>query len=419
TVAIFDFGGGSFDAAVVRRDKPDVFTLLGEPLAVASPCGADLEEVLFTRVLTELEDRVGSVDTDAPEVLAAMGRLLAVCVAAKEALSCATAVTVPVLLPGLCSEVRFTRDAFEAMIRPALQAAVEALGAVTDSGHVRPADVDQVLLTGGCARIPLVAELLTAELQRPVTAHSDATTAVVLGTALAASRAMERVVETAAVPTDWASRRVDPVAPAPGLPARRPGRARSATAVTAGLAAIAVPLALLAGTGSIDTEAPAEFRAAGPTTGPLVPTPAPGTTPPVRPTPPVPPGAAIPAPASGRLATAPEAVRRGAPAGSPVAGPIGTSVPSSGAPAVAGGLDTAPLQSRRDPVSDTTSPDSTSPPPRQLSPSPPPFPFPPPFPTPPPPPTPTASTSPPDPSTTTRSEDAPAETDTPPALPGA
>lgn len=61
TVAVFDFGGGSFDAAVVRRDKPDVFTLLGEPLAVTWPCGADLEEVLFTRVLTELEDRVGSV----------------------------------------------------------------------------------------------------------------------------------------------------------------------------------------------------------------------------------------------------------------------------------------------------------------------------------------------------------------------
>ena len=427
TVAIFDFGGGSFDAAVVRRDKPDVFTLLGEPLAVASPCGADLEEVLFTRVLTELDDRVGSVDTDDPEVLAAMGRLLAACVAAKEALSCATAVTVPVLLPGLRSEVRFTRNAFEAMIRPALQAAVEALGTVTDSGHVRPADVDQVLLTGGCAQIPLVAELLTAELQRPVTAHPDATTAVVLGTALAASRAMECIAETAAVPTDWASRRADSDAPAPGLPARRPRRARQATAVTAGLAvmvAIAVPLALLAGTGSIDTEAPAEFRAAGPTTGPLVPTPAPGTR---SNDAPVQPGDVIPAPVSGRLATAPEAVRRGVPAGPSAAGPIGTSATSSGASAVPGVLDTAPLLSRRDPVSgptsrdstspDSTSPDSTSSPPRQTSPSPPPFPSLPPFPSPPP--TPNASTSPPDPSTTTRSEDAPAGTDTPPALSGA
>ena len=432
TIAVFDFGGGSFDAAIVRRDKPDVFTLLGEPLAVASPCGADLEEVLFTRVLTELDDRVGSVDTDDPEVLAAMGRLLAACVAAKEALSCATAVTVPVLLPGLRSEVRFTRNAFEAMIRPALQAAVQALGTVTDSGHVRPADVDQVLLTGGCAQIPLVAELLTAELQRPVTAHPDATTAVVLGTALAASRAMECIAETAAVPTDWASRRADSDAPAPGLPARRPRRARQATAVTAGLAvmvAIAVPLALLAGTGSIDTEAPAEFRAAGPTTGPLVPTPAPGTR---SNDAPVQPGDVIPAPVSGRLATAPEAVRRGVPAGPSAAGPIGTSATSSGASAVPGVLDTAPLLSRRDPVSgptsrdstspdstspDSTSPDSTSSPPRQTSPSPPPFPSLPPFPSPPP--TPNASTSPPDPSTTTRSEDAPAETDTPPALSGA
>ena len=426
TVAVFDFGGGSFDAAVVRRDKPDVFTLLGEPLAVASPCGADLEEVLFTRVLTELEDRVGSVDADDPEVLAAMGRLLAACVAAKEALSCATAVTVPVLLPGLRSEVRFTRDAFEAMIRPALQAAVQALCTVTDSGHVRPADLDQVLLTGGCARIPLVAELLTAELQRPVTAPSAATTAVVLGTALAASRGMELVAETAAVPAvpaGWASRRAELDAPAPGVPARRPGRARPATAAAAGLAAmvLAVPLTLMAGTESIDTEAPAEFRAAAPTTGPLVSTQAPGTR---SNDAPVQPGDVVPAPASGQLATAPEAVRRGAPAGSPVAGPIRTSATSPAAE----GPDTAPLRSRRDPVSGPTSPDATSPPPSP-SPSPPPFPSPPPTPTPPPmptpppppppPPTPNASTSPPDTSTTTRSENAPAETDTPPALPGA
>ena len=420
TVAIFDFGGGSFDAAVVRRDKPDVFTLLGEPLAVASPCGADLEEVLFTRVLTELDDRVGSVDTDDPEVLAAMGRLLAACVAAKEALSCATAVTVPVLLPGLRSEVRFTRNAFEAMIRPALQAAVQALGTVTDSGHVRPTDLDQVLLTGGCAQIPLVAELLTAELQRPVTAHSDATTAVVLGTALAASRGMERVAET---PAGWASRGAEPDGPVPGVPARRPVRARPATAAAAGLVtmvAVAVPLALMVGTGPVDTETPAKFRATAPTTGPLVPTQAPGTTPPVQS------GDAIPASASARLATAPEAVRRGAPAGSPVAGPIRTSATLPGAPAIAGGPNTAPLLPRRDPVSgptspDFTSPDSTSPPPRQTSPSQSPSPSPPPFPLPPwtPPPTPNASTSPPDPSTTTRSENAPAETDTPPASPGA
>ena len=432
TIAVFDFGGGSFDAAIVRRDKPDVFTLLGEPLAVASPCGADLEEVLFTRVLTELADRVGSVDTDDPEVLAAMGRLLAACVAAKEALSCATAVTVPVLLPGLRSEVRFTRDAFEAMIRPALQAAVQALCTVTDSGHVRPADLDQVLLTGGCARIPLVAELLTAELQRPVTAPSAATTAVVLGTALAASRGMELVAETAAVPAvpavpaGWASRRAELDAPAPGVPARRPGRARPATAAAAGLAAmvLAVPLTLMAGTESIDTEAPAEFRAAAPTTGPLVSTQAPGTR---SNDAPVQPGDVVPAPASGQLATAPEAVRRGAPAGSPVAGPIRTSATSPAAE----GPDTAPLRSRRDPVSGPTSPDATSPdatsPPPSPSPSPPPFPSPPPTPTPPPmptpppppPPTPNASTSPPDTSTTTRSENAPAETDTPPALPGA
>ncbi len=299
TVAIFDVGAGSFDAAVVRGDGPDTFTLLGEPLALTSPCGADLEEALFTRVLADHEDRVGALDTDDPEVLAAMGRLLAGCVVAKEALSHATAVTIPVLLPGLRSEARFTRDAFEAMIRSPLQAAVEALGmVVTDSEHVQPADVDHVLLIGGCARIPLVAELLSAQLQRPVTAHPGATTAVVLGTALAASRAMKLITEVAALPTALASPQAEPEAPPPGLPSPRSIRIRRATAAAAGLAAVAaavaVPLALLTDTRSLDTEAQAKFRAAAPPAAPLMPAPAPGTTPPL------PAGEAIPTPTNSR-----------------------------------------------------------------------------------------------------------------------
>lgn len=365
TVAVFDFGCGSLDAAVIRRDGPELFTLLGDPVSIESPCGADLDEALFTHVLTELEDQVGSVDVDDPEVLTAMGHLLAGCVAAKEALSSATAVTVPVLLPGVHPEVRVTRPAFEALIRPSLQAAVEALCAVTDSVDVRPADVDAVLLVGGCARIPLVVELLTAELQRPVTVDPDATTAVALGSALAASRAPELAAEAATVPAGPVIPWVQPPPPA----SRRPARTRVVAAAAGLVTAVAVPLALMAGPESVRTGVGAEFRTTAPTTALAAPTP---------------PGPLAPAPI-GPGESSPAAAQ----ADPLVPGLIGVIAPPPGGPTTSPPTGIVPLLSSKSPP-----PGSTAPPPRWPTRSRPPAPAPTTEPSPTPSPTTQTSTSP-------------------------
>lgn len=341
TVAVFDFGAGSLDAAVVRRDGPDVFAIVGDPVAIESPCGAELEEILFTQVLTTLGDGVGPVDVDDPEVVAAMGHLLAGCVAAKESLSSATAVTVPVLLPGVHSEVRFTRPAFEAMIRPTLQPAVRALCTVT------PQDADAVLLVGGCARIPLVAELLTAELQRPVTVDADAMTAVSLGAALAASRARERGeaadVVMAGPVTPWAK--------PPPLASRRPTRTRvlAAAAGLVGMLAIAVPVALTGGTEPGRAGAGAEFPITAPTTDSPAPTQAaPGA--PVL----TGPGASTPVAAHSPLST--DGTAAAAPAHPSTPALVGATAPPPGVPTTSHDIGAMPLLSSRGPWPGSTAP---------------------------------------------------------------
>ena len=90
------------------------------------------------------------------------------CVDAKEALSSETDVTIPVLLPGRQTEVRLTRTEFEAMIRPALDETLVALRRAIASAGVAVPDVSRVLLVGGSSRIPLVGQLVTAALDRPV-----------------------------------------------------------------------------------------------------------------------------------------------------------------------------------------------------------------------------------------------------------
>jgi hypothetical protein len=128
--------------------------------------------------------------------MGALVRLRQECIEAKEALSSETDATIPVLLPNVQSEVRLTRVEFEAMIRPSLTETIGALRRAVQSAGVEPAEVKAVLLVGGSSRIPLVGQLVSAELGRPVAVDAHPKHAIALGAAIAAAstRAEDAVV---------------------------------------------------------------------------------------------------------------------------------------------------------------------------------------------------------------------------------
>ena len=84
TIAVYDFGGGTFDAAVVHKD-PHGFSLLGRPEGVDRLGGIDLDELVFEDAATG-SGRVQALDepTRPPCGVAAVRRD---CMDAKEALS--------------------------------------------------------------------------------------------------------------------------------------------------------------------------------------------------------------------------------------------------------------------------------------------------------------------------------------------
>src|SRR5699024_1876246 len=107
------------------------------------------------------------------------------CTEAKEALSADTEVTIPVMMPGATTQVRLVRAEFEGTIRPAVEETIEGLRRALDSAELAPAHLSAVLLVGGSSRIPLVAELISGQLGRPVAVDVDPNTIVALGAALA------------------------------------------------------------------------------------------------------------------------------------------------------------------------------------------------------------------------------------------
>jgi hypothetical protein len=187
-VAVYDLGGGTFDAAVLRRTS-DGFELLGEPHGIERLGGIDFDAAVFDHVVSALGDSWEALDEDDPQVQASVARVRQECVEAKEALSGDTQAAIPIVVPGLTTEVRLTRAEFEAMIRPALAETVAALRRALRSAGIEADAVDRVLLVGGSSRIPLVGQVVGAELGRPIAVDAHPKHAIALGAASVAAAA--------------------------------------------------------------------------------------------------------------------------------------------------------------------------------------------------------------------------------------
>ncbi|WP_305785743.1 Hsp70 family protein [Symbioplanes lichenis] len=194
TLAVYDLGGGTFDAAVLRRTGVR-FEILGRPEGIERLGGADFDAAVLQHVRVALGGKLEELDEDDPAAITAVARLRDECVQAKEALSADTDTTIPVLLPGTVTEVRLTRSELEEMVRPALHGSIEALRRAVRSADTSPEELHSVLLVGGSSRMPVVAQLVSSELGCPVAVDAHPKHAVALG---AATLAGAQVSEPAA-----------------------------------------------------------------------------------------------------------------------------------------------------------------------------------------------------------------------------
>jgi molecular chaperone DnaK (HSP70) len=186
-IAVYDLGGGTFDTTVLRA-RPGGMEILGVPEGIERLGGIDFDDALMAHVDGRLDGAVGRLDPLDSAQGAALALLRRDCVQAKLALSDASEATIGAHLPGGRREVSVTRAEFEDMIRHSVGLTVEATHRTLASAGVAAADLGAVLLAGGSANIPLVAEMLAAEFQRPVRAGLHSKFTVALGAAATAGR---------------------------------------------------------------------------------------------------------------------------------------------------------------------------------------------------------------------------------------
>jgi len=185
TIAVYDLGGGTFDAAVVHKDGSAGFALVGRPEGLERLGGIDFDQAVFDHVRAGMPGAFDDLDEADPEVLSAVARIRRDCTEAKEALSADTEVSIPVLLPDSRGSVRLHRSEFEALIQPQVEETVAALRKAIASAGITPEQLSAVLLVGGSSRIPLIAQLVSEQLGRPVAVDADPKNVIAKGAALA------------------------------------------------------------------------------------------------------------------------------------------------------------------------------------------------------------------------------------------
>ncbi len=189
-IGVYDLGGGTFDASVVRKTGTG-FEIVGEAGGDDAVGGIDFDHALLRHVGATAGIDLAGFDPDDPVAASALAQLFTAVVDAKEALSTDVETVVPVLLPGLTRHVPVTRAQLESLIRPQITGTVHLFGQIVRRAGLEPAQLRTVLLVGGSSRIPLVAQLLRAELGVAVALDTHPKYAVSLGAAIAAGPRVE------------------------------------------------------------------------------------------------------------------------------------------------------------------------------------------------------------------------------------
>ena len=163
TIAVFDFGGGTFDISIleVGEGVVEVKSTNGD----THLGGDDVDEVLITWIIDEFKKDQG---IDLTNDKMALQRLKESAEKAKVELS--SAMETEINLPFITADasgpkhlvMKMTRAKFEGLVEPILKRLMPPVEQAIKDAGLEPKDIEEIVLVGGSTRIPKVQEMVKA-----------------------------------------------------------------------------------------------------------------------------------------------------------------------------------------------------------------------------------------------------------------
>ncbi len=150
-IAVYDFGGGTFDVSILRLHD-GIFEVLATN-GDTHLGGDDIDNLLLRIALEDLESEWGE---DLSRDLEGVQRLRRAVIKAKEELSFVPETKIQFEYRGKRYERAIDRQLFDRLIASTVERTLESCRACLADAKVTPEQIEEVVLVGGSTRIPLV-----------------------------------------------------------------------------------------------------------------------------------------------------------------------------------------------------------------------------------------------------------------------
>ncbi|MCX6585374.1 MAG: Fe-S protein assembly chaperone HscA [Acidobacteria bacterium] len=181
TIAVYDFGGGTFDVSILKLQEG-----LFEVLATHGDThlgGDDIDNLLLRVALEDIASEWGADLSGNNE---AVQRLRRAVIDAKHALSTVPVATIAFDDAGREYRRQLPREVFDQLITSIVDRTLASCRACLEDAGLTPAQIDEVVLVGGSTRIPLVRQAVRALFQAEPHTELNPDEVVALGAAVQA-----------------------------------------------------------------------------------------------------------------------------------------------------------------------------------------------------------------------------------------
>jgi Fe-S protein assembly chaperone HscA len=148
TIAVYDFGGGTFDISILKLSE-GIFEVLSTS-GDTHLGGDDIDELLIRLVLHEMGDK-GDKGSDPSSPVPAIRKAVT---KAKEDLSSTD--RSEIVVEWVQYRRTITRDEFNGLVDPVIERTLKPCRQALKDAGLKPSDIDEVVMVGGSTRIPLV-----------------------------------------------------------------------------------------------------------------------------------------------------------------------------------------------------------------------------------------------------------------------
>lgn len=181
-VAVYDFGGGTFDISILRLQE-GIFEVLATN-GDTHLGGDDIDNRLLSIALEDIAAEWGEDVSGNGQAVQTIRRAV---IEAKEQLSFVPQVAIHVEYKGRAYQREITRELFDGLIKDIIDRTLQPCREAMRDAKVQPEDIDEVVLVGGSTRIPLVRQAVEALFRAKPHTELNPDEVVALGAAVQAA----------------------------------------------------------------------------------------------------------------------------------------------------------------------------------------------------------------------------------------